>query len=240
MRLHSDRVIDPVLWLIVQATFLGRWILRLSVIGGKKRPGDSKPSPLYVAIGWLNPREWAAGFQEVHDLVSNPAQPRLVGQTFRQLGFRVLQNRLLLLRWVPRFLVPASLRDRVAGKNKHPFWWCVEVYDFYAINKNGELGRYGRFVEIAPAFRKFDPRWTLGLPAVWARAGRAARFEEYLRSNILPAYPQPEDEELMRQAQRAGRVAGVLTFYLLHLMVRWARCYPRHSKTGIWRPAYAA
>lgn len=240
MRLHSDRVIDPMLRLIAQATFLGRWILRFAVIGGKKAPSDPAPVPLYVAIGWLDPREWVADFQEVHDLVSNPAEPCLVGKTFLSEECQVRQNQLLLLRWVPRFLVPTSLRDRVAGKNKHPFWWCVEVYDFYAINKNGELGRYGRFVEIAPAFRKFDPRWTLGLPAVWARAGRAARFEEYLRSNILPAYPQPEDEELMRQAQRAGRVAGVLTFYLLHLMVRWLQRYPKHHKTGIWRPAYAA
>ena len=240
MKLHSDSVIDPMLWLIAQVMFLGRWILRFAVIGGKKSPDDTDPVPLYVAIGWLNPKEWVAGFQGVHDLVSNPASPLLVGKTFQQEKFEVRQNQLLLLRWVPRFLVPASLRYRVAGKDKHPFWWCIEVYDFYAINPTGELGRYGRFVEVAPAPRKLNPRWTLGLPSVWAQAGRLERFDEYLRSEILPVYPQAEDEELMAQAQRTGCLMGIASFYLLHLMVRWLQCYPKHHENGVFRPAYAA
>jgi hypothetical protein len=228
--LHTQDLIDPAARLLIQEGWRRR-IMRAVVVESKDKPTDSQRQPRYVAIGVLNPRRWAAGFKEVHKLVSDKKNGLLVGKTFVAKDMKVVQNRLLLLSLMG-WMIPRTLRSLVPTP-KGPWWlpwwlriWVVEVYNFYATDKNGETGRYGMFMELAPSPRRFHPRPALGAEVIWQKLERKPQFEEYLNREV-PAKPRGLDALVAIIARLTGGLAGVLAPYLLHVM---ACCASRRAR----------
>jgi hypothetical protein len=230
VNLHTQGLIDPVIWLLAQVHYFSR-IIRLGVIGSKDVPGDKRHHPRYVAIGLLDRRRWAEGFGAVHKLVSDKDSPRLVGQTFRSKDMTVHQNRLLLLR-LPAFLIPVYFRRLVLGDGER--WWVLEVYDFYATNDKGQTGKYGRFIELAPSPRHLEPRHKLGHESIWQGADRPKEFFAYLTSDEIPTLVRDEDILVLIRARVRGWLTSLITFWAMSFMAlmawRHAKKHGRHRR----------
>lgn len=216
----------------------GRYECRLSAIHSGPA---SQERVRYVSVALLDHHQWRPGFDEPHQLI---LAGHLIGQTFQdKLGKEnIQQNQLFLNTWVPWFLVPAHLRHfAICEKEVHercdihstdnqPYWWTVEVYDFYATTWAG-VGKYGTFVEVAPRGRVFHPRKTLGPERLWRVMGRrrTLRFQGYIRSPQIPAHVKEADATLARCARLIGGFTGVPALYLFGFLGKeaWTRSLRR-------------
>lgn len=224
MNLHTKDHIDPVARLIAQAKWLRWWLLRLIVLASRDS-WETEHKDRYVAASLIRPRKrWPQKMREAHRLIANPADPQLVGQTFRDYGMDVVQNRLMLAQRVPFLLIPAYLRRLLLPSVREPLLWSVEVYTLYVV-VDGRMYFYGTFVEIAPADRTFHARQELGLEWVWRLCGRGHRFAPYLQGNI-PAQILPIHEGMAKRARFLGWAIATLMFYALSLLIRRI-CYEK-------------
>lgn len=225
MNLHTKDHVDPVARLIAQAKWLHWWVLRLIVLASRDS-WETEHKDRYVAASLIRPRKkrWPQKMQDVHKLIVNPADPQLVGQTFRDYGMNVVQNRLLLARRVPFLFIPAYLRRLLLPSVRELLWWSVEAYTLYVV-VDGEMYFYGTFVEIAPADRTFHARQELGFEWVWRLCGRGHRFATYLQS-VIPAQILPIHVRVAKRARLLGCAMAMPMFYVLSLLIRRI-CYKK-------------
>lgn len=224
MNLHTKDLIDPVAWLVAQVTWLWRMVVRLIVVASRdSRNTEHKGRYVAASLIWLKKR-WPQKIWEAHRLIADPADPQLVGKTFRDYGMDVVQNRLFLARRMPFLLIPAYLRRLLLSSEHEPVRWTVEVYTLYVV-ADGKMYFYGIFVEIAPGGRPFHGRQELGLEWVWRFCSLGHRFPSYLQSEI-PAQILSIHSRTAKRARLLGQLVAVLLFYALSLMARRA-CYQR-------------
>ena len=225
MNLHTKDLIDPVVWLVAQVAWLFRRVVVRLIIVASRDSRNSEHKGRYVAASliWIKKR-WPQKMQEAHRLIADPADPQLVGKTFRDYGMDVVQNRLVLARRVPFLLIPAFLRRLLLPSVREPLWWAVEMYTLYVV-VDGRTYFYGTFMEIAPAGRPFHERQELGLEWVWRLHTSGRCFPKYLQSDI-PAQMSPVHVRVAKHARRFGRIMALVLFYTLSLLA-YRACYQR-------------
>lgn len=105
---------------------------RVAVLHSSK---NGKAKPISVAITFLSTRNWPSGFHAVDHKLQTGA---LLGQTFREHGFIVQQNRLLQRRFKLKNTTLAALFECRVGQKLE-----IECYEFWA-----DQHKYGIVLEI--------------------------------------------------------------------------------------------